>query len=881
MASKGVSSKLAHTDGRGALVYSPDGTQIITCGADTFVKIFDPDNLAAEPRTIEHHDSPVTTLAINKKGKHLVTGTEAHMVQYFSYPACEFEKNITRAQAPIQHVAFDAKGKFVAVGGDDGVIRMCLTTMANQYTTLKQHSDSILCIAFDPKGEFLASSSADGTVVLWDITDEPTVLKTIRVTNKVTPGSSQRLRVAWHPTGSSLAIPYSNGVHILDRNNWNVEHMLVNAHSKEVTHAAWSPNGAYLATSGLDRQVYIWQLSTQESLDRHKIDSVATDLAWSPRDNCVSFLDEAGQLHLWRSPIPAHLPSPTGDPAAAAEKVAAAAEAAAAGKAAALSAAAALVTDNSPAKPAAAAGGKSVFSLDDDDDANIIVADEPAKPAGEGGEAAEGGGSAAAPKRRLRKVQHDSDDGGFSDHDDDEAAEAAMLARELAKRAAGGGGGGGGGASGVAGLKGSLAAVLANTSNMAGMGGGVAAQPVMHSSSTPAKNGRRFLLWNMTGMVLSRDENVFSAIEVEFNDASKHRPIRLTDHYSFSMAALDDAAVLFASTSNNGNPSTVVYRPLASWAPNSEWQLQLEKGEETLAIALGHKFAAIATSKRYLRILSHTGAQRALICVPNNLVALAGSGGMLAVVQHAGRASDAQDQALLLSLYDLRDTSRPVKIASTPCPLSEGASLDWVGFSEAGTLCTVDTAGIVRGCLRSYSYEWVPLLDCNMVKKAKNEHHWIVGLTDKELICVMCKGEDKYPATLPRPVTTPLALQMPLACAEPSEPPAEKERLLSHLLVNEFRAAAVDDGIADDDVTQEKLVKYFTKLDAQTLKLLAAACKAERTARALDLATQLQLPRSLTGALKLANHYKLGPLAERISKLMESRFEEGADEEDV
>ena len=58
---------------------------------------------------------------------------------------------------------------------------------------------------------------------------------------------------------------------------------------------------------------------------------------------------------------------------------------------------------------------------------------------------------------------------------------------------------------------------------------------------------------------------VFSAIEVEFNSIDKHRPIRLTDHYSFSMAALDDAAVMFASVSNHGNPSTIVYRPLASW----------------------------------------------------------------------------------------------------------------------------------------------------------------------------------------------------------------------------------------------------------------------------------------------------------------------------
>ena len=43
-------------------------------------------------------------------------------------------------------------------------------------------------------------------------------------------------------------------------------------------------------------------------------------------------------------------------------------------------------------------------------------------------------------------------------------------------------------------------------------------------------------------MVLSRDENTYSAIEVEFNDATKHRTMRLTDHYGFSMAALDDAA---------------------------------------------------------------------------------------------------------------------------------------------------------------------------------------------------------------------------------------------------------------------------------------------------------------------------------------------------
>ena len=40
---------------------------MLTSGADTLVKIIDVDNLAAEPRTVEHHDAAINTLAINPK----------------------------------------------------------------------------------------------------------------------------------------------------------------------------------------------------------------------------------------------------------------------------------------------------------------------------------------------------------------------------------------------------------------------------------------------------------------------------------------------------------------------------------------------------------------------------------------------------------------------------------------------------------------------------------------------------------------------------------------------------------------------------------------------------------------------------------------------
>ena len=118
-------------------------------------------------------------MALNKKGTFLATGTEAHMVQQLGFPSCELIKNLTRTQSPVQCLAFDPKGRNVAVGSGDGVIRVVNVASA-QYVTLKGHEDAILCAAFDPKGEFFATSSADGTVKIWDVTDEPTEIKTVR-----------------------------------------------------------------------------------------------------------------------------------------------------------------------------------------------------------------------------------------------------------------------------------------------------------------------------------------------------------------------------------------------------------------------------------------------------------------------------------------------------------------------------------------------------------------------------------------------------------------------------------------------------------------------------------------------------------------------------
>ena len=269
MATKGVHTRIAHTDGRGALCYSPDGQQILTAGADTFVKIFETANLNAEPRTLEHHDAAISTMAVNNKGTGFVTGTDQNMAQVFSYPEGDFQRIAVRTQSPIRAVAFDQKGRFLAVGDESGVIRMVLTNVW-QSAPLRGHTDTVLCVAFDPTGDYLASSSADGTVRIWDIRDEPTAIKTFTVCGRVMPGSAQQLRLAWHPAGECLAVPRGSGVQLLERGTWEVQTELRKQHTSEVCHVSWSANGRYLCSAGLDKQIFLWDLSSGESIDRHK-----------------------------------------------------------------------------------------------------------------------------------------------------------------------------------------------------------------------------------------------------------------------------------------------------------------------------------------------------------------------------------------------------------------------------------------------------------------------------------------------------------------------------------------------------------------------------------------------------------------------------------
>ncbi len=83
--------------------------------------------------------------------------------------------------------------------------------------------------------------------------------------------------------------------HIADRFPlWRDEH----AHQGAIMHLAWSPDGRFLASAGLDGYVRIWQSTSGELLYAFAHGLAVRRLRWSPDSTRIASISSK-QIHLW------------------------------------------------------------------------------------------------------------------------------------------------------------------------------------------------------------------------------------------------------------------------------------------------------------------------------------------------------------------------------------------------------------------------------------------------------------------------------------------------------------------------------------------------------------------------------------------------------
>ena len=157
--------------GHEAIVYAceftPDGSRIVSAGADSALKIWDAET-AAELATLSGHDGWVLDCAVSPDGAEVVSAGKDNTIRIWDLTTCEERARLTAQGGEIQECAFSPDGTFLVSLSEDGVVRILDAQNGEQQAAIRGEAD-ISSFAIFPTGSLIASVGKEGRDVrIWD-----------------------------------------------------------------------------------------------------------------------------------------------------------------------------------------------------------------------------------------------------------------------------------------------------------------------------------------------------------------------------------------------------------------------------------------------------------------------------------------------------------------------------------------------------------------------------------------------------------------------------------------------------------------------------------------------------------------------------------------
>ncbi|KAH7263572.1 WD40-repeat-containing domain protein [Fusarium tricinctum] len=288
----------AHTQGTTRCAYTPDGSRLVTVGANNTIRLYKTGS-DGEPINIDECQEQNTAVATSDQ--FFVVGSEDGTVSLYSLETNAFERFLTRTTLPVRDVALSADRQWCAVASDELSVKIVNTQDISKVKHLREHGRAVRNVSFDPQGRLVALSGTDGIVYVYSLTaEEPELIRKVDgIIGALDADSENSTRVAWHPDGRAFAAPTPvKDIQVISKNDWEKQRSFANGHLADITAIAWSPNGAMLASTSKDGKVLIWETKTQSVIARYDYPNVI-DLVWHPTKNILSFTTSDGEVYIY------------------------------------------------------------------------------------------------------------------------------------------------------------------------------------------------------------------------------------------------------------------------------------------------------------------------------------------------------------------------------------------------------------------------------------------------------------------------------------------------------------------------------------------------------------------------------------------------------
>jgi WD40 repeat protein len=246
--------------------FSPDGRLVATAHADGVAKLWDTETGVARARLPAAHTGGLRSVAFAADGARMFTAGADGVVQAWETATGKLIGKFATHQGGQAFQAIDASpdGRCLATGSDDGVAQLWDAQSGKLLYSLKGHTGAVLCVAFSRDARWLITGGADETARIWKAaTGQP--LAQLR-------GHSQRVTTAAFSadgrravTGSAddtaklwaIRVPAAAAGDTAEIES--VEEVLtMRRHRRELTGAAFSPDGRMLLTASRDGDAILW-----------------------------------------------------------------------------------------------------------------------------------------------------------------------------------------------------------------------------------------------------------------------------------------------------------------------------------------------------------------------------------------------------------------------------------------------------------------------------------------------------------------------------------------------------------------------------------------------------------------------------------------------
>jgi WD40 repeat protein/serine/threonine protein kinase len=255
-------------------------------------------------RRYEGHESDVTDVAYSPDGQFLATSSNDGTSRLWDRSNGQTISTFTGHTAGVFNLDYHPGGELVASSGEDGSIKLWEPLTGQELASLSletrvaedefgEQGTWVEDTAFSPDGRWLAAGNYRGTVKIWDLESK---------TGQASFQLPEFTNLAFNPAGDQVAT--AHGFETGTVTIWEIEggtQVLTMEHGIDINDLVYSPDGAYLVSSGIDGVLIVWDAGTGEQLARKDVGGELYGMAFDPSGNVLAAAHPNGTVLLFET----------------------------------------------------------------------------------------------------------------------------------------------------------------------------------------------------------------------------------------------------------------------------------------------------------------------------------------------------------------------------------------------------------------------------------------------------------------------------------------------------------------------------------------------------------------------------------------------------